>query len=259
VKTPLRKVRRSRNVALVALAIAIVNLSCWGQTRTLAFKTTDDVDTVSFDPTKISEAKLRQLILLSPVIVSYFNDLPNRDLSAAGSRQGDNLDKVFLALPLELCIASDRAYSHCEENDIGGPNFLHNAKVNLEKAREGLKWLQNLDYPMELQPAVKFLLDRLALSLWVEETRFKYYSTWNESVLKAAHHGIDPLQICPATFRKLEAATSDEEKYRIVRFDWANCMIKAIDHQMGWYPINSWNAFLQSYGITEHYEQTGPD
>jgi hypothetical protein len=256
-KTSLRKVQRNRNVALVA--IAIVNLSCWSQTRTLTFKTTDDVDTVSFDQSKISEAKLRQLILLSPVIVSYFNDLPDRGFSAAGSRQGDKLDKAFLALPLELCIAIDRAYSHCEENSIGGPNFLRNAKVNLEKGREGLKWLQNLDYPKELQPVVKYLLDRLALSLWIEETRFRYYSTWNEADLKMVHDGIDPSQVCPETFRKLEAATSEEEKYRIVRFDWANCMIKAIDHQVGSYPINSWNAFLQSHGITEHYEQTGPD
>jgi hypothetical protein len=246
-------------LTLVMLAIAIVNLSCWAQSRTLTFKTIDDIDTVSFDPSKISETKLRQLILLSPVIVSYFNDLPARDLSAAGSRQGDTINKVFLALPLELCIASDPAYSHCEENNIGGPNFLRSAKINLEKGRRGLKWLQNLDYPKELQPVIKFLLERLALSLWTEETRFKYYSAWDESVLKGVHDGIDPMQICAETFRKLKAASSEEEKYRIVRFDWANCMIKAIDHRLNSYPINSWNAFLQSYGITEHYEQKSPD
>lgn len=249
----------SRNLALVLLAVAIVNPSSWAQTRTLTFKTIDDVDSVSFDQAKISEAKLRQLILLSPVIVSYFNDLPARDFSAAGSRQGDIVDKSFLALPLELCIASDPAYSHCEENNIGGPNFLRNAKVNLEKGRGGLKWLQNLDYPKELQPVVKFLLDGLAHSLWIEETRFKYYSTWNESVLKGPHDGIDPVQLCPETFRKLKTAGSKEENYSIIRIDWANCFVKAIHRQLGSYPVQSWNAFLQTYGITEHYEQKSPD
>ncbi len=258
-KALLRRMQGSRNLALVVLAVAIVNPSCWAQTRTLTFKTIDDVDTVSFDPAKISEAKLRQLILLSPFVVSYFNDLPASDFSAAGSRQGDIVDKVFLALPLELCIASDPAYSHCEANNIGGPNFLRNAKVNLGKGRGGLKWLQNLDYPKELQPVVKFLLDGLALSLWIEETRFKYYSTWNEGVLKGVHDGIDPVQLCLETFRKLEAASSKEEKYRITRFDWANCIVKAIHRQLGSYPVQSWNAFLQTHGITERYEQKGPD
>ncbi len=116
------------NLALVVLAALIVNPLYSAQIRTLAFETVNDVDTVSFDPAKISEAKLRQLVLFSPFIVSYFNDLPVRKFSAAGSRQGAVVDKAFIALPLELCIGSDPAYSHCEENNIDGPNFLRNAK-----------------------------------------------------------------------------------------------------------------------------------
>jgi len=129
----------SGNLALVVIAVAILNPSVWAQTSTLTFKTVDDVDTVSFDLAKISEARLRQLILFSPFIVSYINDLPARDFSAAGSRQGEVVDKTFFALPLELCIATDPAYSHCQENGISGPNFLRNAKVNIEKSRRGLR------------------------------------------------------------------------------------------------------------------------
>jgi hypothetical protein len=259
VKTVLMRVQWSGHLAVLMLAVAIVNPPCWAQTRTLTFETVDDVDTVSFEPAKISEAKLRQLILFSPFIVSYFNELPARDFSAAGSIQGEVVDKSFMALPLELCIANDPAYSRCEENGIDGPNFLRNAKVNLEKSRRGLKWLQNLDYPKQLQPVVKFLLDGLVFSLWIEETRFKYYSTWDEDTLKEAHDGIDPAQLCPETFRKLEAANSKEKRYRIVEFDWANC-IGAGNHKLGLYPypISSWNAFLQAYAITEHFEMKGP-
>lgn len=259
VKTVLMRVQWGGHLVVLALAAAIVNPPCWAQTRTLTFETVDDVDTVAFEPAKISEAKLRQLILFSPFIVSYFNDLPARDFSAAGSIQGKVVDKSFMALPLELCIANDPAYSHCEENGIDGPNFLRNAKVNLEKSRRGLKWLQNLDYPKQLQPVVKFLLDGLVFSLWIEETRFKYYSTWDENTLKEAHDGIDPAQLCPDIFRKLETANSKEEKYSTVRFDWANC-IGAGNHKLGLYPypISSWNAFLQAYAITEHFQMKGP-
>jgi hypothetical protein len=249
----------SENFALLALAVAIANPSCWAQTRTLTFDSGDEVDTVSFDPAKISEAQLRQLILFSPFISSYFNNLPARDFSAAGSMQGDVVDKMFFALPLELCMANDPAYSHCEANSIGGPNFLHNAKVNLERSQRGLKSLQNQEYPNQLQPVVKFLLDGLAFSLRIEEARFRYYSTWDENVLKEAHDEIDPVQLCPDIFRKLEGANSKEEKYGIMRIDWANCMITSGSHKLGLYPISSWNAFLKTYDITEHFEMKGPD
>lgn len=262
VKTVLMRVQWSGHLAVLMLAVAIVNPPSRAQTRTLTFDAgdEDEVDTVSFDPAKISEAKLRQLILFSPFIESYFNYLPARDFLAVGSIQGQGevVDKSFMALPLELCIANDPAYSRCEENGIDGPNFLRNAKVNLEKSRRGLKWLQNLDYPKQLQPVVKFLLDGLVSSLWIEETRFKYYSTWDENTLKEAHDGIDPAQLCPDIFRKLETANSKEEKYSTVRFDWANCMVKAIHRKLGPYPIGSWNAFLQAYAITEHFEMKGP-
>jgi hypothetical protein len=63
---------------------------------------------------------LRELILLSPHTVSYFNDLPARDLQAVGSTtastEGDVVDKMFVALGLADCVTSDQAYSHCEAN-----------------------------------------------------------------------------------------------------------------------------------------------
>jgi hypothetical protein len=54
------------NLALALLAVSILSPSHSVQTRTLNFNTVDDVDSVSFDPSKITEAQLRQLILLSP-------------------------------------------------------------------------------------------------------------------------------------------------------------------------------------------------
>jgi hypothetical protein len=225
----------------------------------LSYKTGDAEYTITFDSSRIPESRMRELVILSPFIVDYTDANRTKDFWAAGSTKGSVVDKRLLALPLEQCLQGDPAYSDCANNDISSPNFLRNAEINLERSKRGLTWLQRLDYPTELQPAVKFLLDGLALSLWIEETRFKYYSTWNEGLLKEVHDGIDPAQICPDAFQKLAATSSKEEKYRIARFVWANCMIKAIDHQLDSYPIKSWDDFLKSNGITEHYEQKGPD
>jgi hypothetical protein len=119
--------------------------------------------------------------------------------------------------------------------------------------------LRQLDYPHVLQSVVKFLQDGLAISIWIEETRFRYFTTWDERDLKEAHEGIDPVQLCPDVFKKLETASSKEDKYRIVRFDWANCMVGAANRRVGNYPTGSWKAFLQAYRIQEHYTEKGPD
>jgi hypothetical protein len=251
------------------VALVILSFATRAQSRTMTFATVDNVDTVAFDPHEISEQQLRQLILLSPFIVSYFNDLPHRDFLAAGSSEGELVHKVFLALPLELCVATDPAYSHCENNQMDGPNFLRNAKVNVQKSRRGLEWLQHLQYPEQLRPVAKFLLDGLAFSLRIEEKRLDYYSTWDENRLRESSGDIHPGQLCPETCKNLERAKSEsaqskgaqckEERYRIVRFEWANCRLKAMDKKLGYYPISSWNAFLSTHRIAEHYQEKGPD
>lgn len=247
------------NLALAVLAVSILSPSHSVQTRTLTFNTVDDVDTVSFDPSKITEAQLRQLILLSPYVISYFNEIPGRDISAAGSIQAGVPDKVFFALPLELCVAGDPVYSHCEENDIVGPYFLRNARVNLERSKRGLAWLQQLEHPKELDPVIKFLERELSHSVWIEETRLKYYSTWDDTALKKIREGVNSEQLCPDVFMKLETAGSKEKKYAIARFDWPNCLAKAPGKNQESYPIGAWKQFLDAYGITEDYKQKGPD
>ena len=86
----------SRALVLSAsLGLAFLALSAAGELRTIVLRTVDDTDTISFDSSKISEAQLRELILLSPFVVEYVNDVPGKDLFAAGSIQGSTPDKQF--------------------------------------------------------------------------------------------------------------------------------------------------------------------
>jgi hypothetical protein len=106
-------------LAAAALTLGTINPSPQAQTSKLIFDSGDEIDTVTFDP-----AKLRELMLLSPYIVTYFDQLPARDMQAAGSTEGSVVDKIFFPLDLELCIPAEVAYVHCEANDVSGPNFL---------------------------------------------------------------------------------------------------------------------------------------
>ncbi len=255
-----QKTKNSIKIKSSALVVfGLFASASWAKPVTLTFITGDARYTLTFESSKISEGRLRNLVILSPFVVDYTDATATKDFWASGSKVGDEVNKALLALPLEQCIAADPAYTDCAKNDVSAPNFLRNAEINLQKSKQGLDWLRHLDYPGELEPVVKFLQGRLALSLWIEETRFRYYKTRDESVLNEAHEGIDPAQVCQETFRKLDAASSKQEKYTIVRFDWANCMVRAVDHRLGRYPTSSWNVFLQAYGITEHYTEKGPD
>jgi hypothetical protein len=60
-------------LAAAALTLATINPSSQAQTSKLIFDSGDEIDTVTFDPAKISAAKLRELMLLSPYIVTYFD------------------------------------------------------------------------------------------------------------------------------------------------------------------------------------------
>ena len=242
-------VTSNRLLVLAVFVAAIMSPSGWPQTRISTFQTVNDVDTVTFDPAKLSEAKLHDLILLSPFLVDYINDMSNKNFSAAGSTVEGVPDKYLIALPLELCLAGDPDYSNCQENEIAGPNFLRNAQVNLQKSKRGLVWLQGLQHPKELDPVITFLTEGLSHSIWMEETRLKYYSTWDDTVLKQTPEGVNFEQLCPDVFRKLETAGSIAGKYAIARFDWPNCLAKSPGKKRQRYPIEAWKQFLDSYGI----------
>ena len=246
-------------VLSVLITTILVVQPCQAATQTLTFDTVNDIDTVTFDPSRIPENQLRELIVYSPYIVDYLNDMPSANFSALGSMIGAVPDKHFAALPLERCITGDPEYRNCGTNDIVSQNFLHNAQFNLERSKRGLAWIQHLNHPSELNSVANYLERWLSASIWIEEARLKYYSSGEERGLKEVHDGVDPGALCSDVFTKLATARSKEEKYRIVRFDWANCVLKAFDRKLGPYPVNEWNAFLKAYGITETYKQKSPD
>lgn len=226
----------------------------------LSFREILGTYSVSFDSSRISEDDVRKLLIFSP-FVDDDTDIPNpHGLMLIGSWVGKTLDKGLLAPALERCLKSDLKYVNCNSNDFPSPNFFRNAEANLQKGRSGLTWLDHLVYPAQLKPVVKYLRDRLAVSLWIQETRLSYYKSWNESILRKNYDGLHPAQFCQGALKKLEGAGSNDERYHTARYDWANCMNGAADERYGHrYPIDSWNAFLQALGIKERYKDESPD
>lgn len=253
--------RKGFALLLVAMLIPVCRA---GTIVTLTFKTEDTQYTVSFDSSRISDRKMRELIILSPLVTDYAG-VPGpgatQEFEAMGSTTGNVVDKSLAAVPLEQCDPDDPTYVGCATNEISSPNFLRNAEVNLERSRRGLAWLQHLDYPQELQPVAAYLQERLAFSLWIEERRFEYYSTWDDRALQRTYDGVDPAALCGQAFKELGAASSSPKlKHEIVRVGWVNCIRQSVfARHPSRYPVGAWNAFLKAYGIAENYKEIGPD
>lgn len=216
--------------------------------------------TVYFDPAKISEEQLKTLVIFSPYIVGDTDAPIPKGLIAQGSQVGRTLDKSLVAIPLERCLKTNPDYIHCDNNSVESPNFLRNAEVNLKKAKEGLEWLDHLAHPRDLDPVLSYVRELLSASIWIEETRLKYYRSWDASVLKEPHADLQPARSCETALRKIESADSTGEKYKIAAYDWAGCVNAMADMSYAHrYPIESWKSFLAAYGLKELYKDDGPD
>lgn len=224
------------------------------KTATITFKTDVTSYTVTFDDSKISESEIRALIPLSPNVGTYAN-LPSTQnfFMTRSANAGAVFDKTLIALPIEFCPTDDPAYAGCYNNVISSPHFLANASINLEKSRKGLAWLQSLPHPKELQPVIDYLVKQLSTSISIEDAKFRYFSTWDVTILKGKLAGLDDAPSCPDVFKELNAAKSKEEKYNVVAHDWLSCVLNAARYKKGTYPLNSWKAFAQDFTIQEKY------
>lgn len=254
---PSKQLSRIPQLALFLL-LAALPISSHPKSVTLTFKSEDTSYTITFDSTKFSEAQIRSFIPLSPYVSNYAYYPNMENFSTAQSSEPRGIDKILTALDLERCPENQPAYTNCANNPPLSPNFFRNASVNLEKNHKGLAWLQNLPHPKELQPVIDYLLKNLSASVAVEDTKFRYYSSWDVTVLKKTTADLGASSACSTTFQKLDAATSNEEKYQLVSHDWHNCVLSATHPSNEIYPLNSWNSFLKSSAIQEKYFEAAP-
>ncbi len=196
---------------------------------------------LTFDTERISEAEIRRVIFISP-------QLEGHDVSVAPA--------------IEQCRTGDPQYFRCGSRDLHDPHFFHNALVNLGIATKRLAYLEALKYPKELEPVVQYEKNFLSFTRWLEQTRYDFYQTWDTEVLKRKYDDLDPSVLCASEIAEIDHATSRDQKYKLVRYGWHNCLNDAFLKLSGWYPDGgyprkAWERFLTAYGITERF--AGPD
>jgi len=220
--------------ALVALAVALP-AGAAAEPRTLALPTLFGEYALDFDDARIDEATLRRLVALSPHLAGW--------------------QSQAVAPRLELCVAGDPAYLECGARTPEAPNFLWNARVNLDSAARAVKALREARHPAELEPVVAWLSRSLAFSLWLEETRLDYYRTWNPAALRRRYEDVDAAAVCRGPLAALAAAATPAARHHLAAHDWHNCVNDAYRRRLGDYPLDAWERFLRANGITERFTE----
>jgi hypothetical protein len=191
----------------------------------------DSEITYKFDEKRISEKVLRKYIDINPSSHNPF----------------------FLIAPqLELCIANDPRYYPCSSRNIHDKNFFKNALVNINIAKESLQHLHELNEIKELKPLVDYFIDSLSFSVWLNESQYHFYQTWNTSHLKKAYKNLDPLKICADVIQQIEGSNDINEKYELAKYRWHNALNTEYRENVDKDSLRKiWSEFLKYYQIKE--------
>lgn len=210
-----------------------------GSQRTISVPALNGRDKIIFNSEQVSEKEVRRWIRLSP------------NISASNG--------YLVPESLELCIEGHPEYRACGKRDWTAENFIFNANVNLQKARDRIKELDEALYPQELQRVVSYLKTIQEDSLFFQSQLLEFLQEGRTETLTTSFDGIDPSQQCSAEIVRVGSAAEKDARYRLASKDWWNCVNRSLRAKIGKYPQAEWKEFLRRYSIREELIEENVD
>jgi hypothetical protein len=209
-------------------------------TKTLRFNGYSGVYTVTFDEGTYTDKQIKDLFQISPYeYFSVFVDIPN----------------------LEDCVPKEFRDYPCEAGNLNDTHFFATALVNLRLGgqRFGLldSVMQSLGSPEELEPVISYVKKQLAFSLWLQQTRYDFYLSWDPDVLKRPYEGFNAMPFCGTVVSQVEKADSQEQEHKLTKHQWDSCWLHAyqVFKRPSAYPMDAWRRFLKAREIKEELEE----
>ncbi|MFN0251566.1 MAG: hypothetical protein ACKV2T_32120 [Kofleriaceae bacterium] len=193
---------------------------------------------LTFDPKKVSEADLRAWADLAPQ-----------------ASQGLTTDT------LSSCRDQAGAVTACGAKPYTPalPEFFRAGELTVTANRDRVRAVTDRKVPRQLEPAKEWLRRQTAFFAGLEERKLAYFKSWKTADLTGPIEGIDGAKTCAPIVAKLDAATSQDEKYKLTRFEWHNCMVERAHTVMKDFPTAPWKAFLKAYRVKAKFEQETGD
>jgi hypothetical protein len=200
---------------------------------------------VSFDASRISPARMRQLVLLSP----YLRVPVAGPVSFVSSwRYGAPEDRQLEIRPLEAC---DAGYTACGAGKVDAA-FLANAEQNLHRDTDEIRQLRRQSVPKPLKPVREYLLSQAGFLLRLQQARYKYFSARDAAPLRRIMCDVCPCGAAEADILENLRTAPATDGYTVTN-DWFNRTLGCHDALTRKYPIEAWQAFAVRYGIVEKY------
>lgn len=227
-----------RALPLLLAALLALSAGAAAETQRLVFPTLFGEYQLAFDDKRTSEADVRTLVTLSPHLAGW--------------------NSLAVAPRLERCVVDDPAYLDCRSRSPQSPNFLWNARVNLERGNNALAYLRGLRPPPELEPVVTWLTRSLTFSLWLEETKLEYLRSGDVAALRRRYEDVDPTRDCGEIIGEIARTSSADARFDLVVLRWHNCVNNQFRRKLGEYPLPAWKKFLSAWRINERVVETFP-
>jgi hypothetical protein len=215
---------------LVAIVFIIITSSLFAKEVQIKYGSIDGNTTLTIDDKLLDPSILQKYLVIHPILYDY---------------------TYLLAPSLDLSIDGDKKYLPATTHDLNDKNFISNAKVNIKIAKDNIKYLENLKEIKELNSYKQYFIDSLKFSLWLNERELAYYENWKIKELEKKYDSYFDLNIIKKITKKINAAKTKEEKYKLVSYEWHNAynslyQRKEIQSQI-------WDDFIKKYRIKEEY------
>jgi hypothetical protein len=227
--------------------------SMHGQSR-LVIDTDQFQYAATFDPSRISEPRLRELLLFSPYDFDVSGTQIDHLTVIIGSEETPKkLEKAPIAYQLELCVGDDPRYRPCGARDITDASFFANAQINVDRNEQILAALNRLDVPVELRSILQQFRDSMTFYSTIEHRRLEYLRNGDLRILSRSIGVLDPSRICRKEIGELKKAATLHRRYELSGKEWHNCLNSEWNRISPAYPREAWASFLHAYGISEQY------
>jgi len=219
------------NLIKLCAVCSVLLIAAAAQETTIQIQlSSEEIDEVSFDATRVSAADVGRWIQLS--------------------EEGPYAQADFGP---GLCFIVPPAESTRKQKEIDC------AQTRQVKIRQRISELDEDYYPGELADVVSYLKRQLSFLLWLDSQELAFAKTGDMGALQSPFDEIDPKSTCSTILEGIRNAKDKKIAWHLAFFDWHSCVSRASGKRTGPYPKNAWQSFLASYSIREHIKSTEED
>ena len=222
---------RAKNL-LTLLAVGCLSMAA-SNIRTLTLRVPEGHDDITYDADRVSVNDLNHWLTLSPVLSQ----------------------NTGLLVPegVVSCDNQDSAYTNC------GPKWsiwlnTSNATHNQERIQSRLVRLNHEEFPSDFRPIVDYFKAVQSFGLWLNQREIEFFRKRNLSLLEDEYPALhlDSKVTCSSELDAIRKSTDEISEWKLVIFQWHNCLWKQFTAATGGYPQAVWDQALKSRGIQEH-------